>query len=107
MAKRGNPFSGDGPSSKAAFSGKGAGSNSAVKVTAHERKRPVRRIHPSKLEPNGPEASVHEADNAFAADTSQFNTPQGSQTVMGLRGPSERPANHLKGAISLLNRGRA
>lgn len=98
MAKRSNPFRGDGKASgvRAGMSGKGAGSNSAVMVTAHMRKRPVRNI---RVEDQNP-------DNAFSASAGQFDTPQGAQTVMGLQRPGDKPANHLKGAISLLNRSR-
>lgn len=97
MAKRGNPFRADGKASGISKGMKGHPSAESVRVLAHTRRKPVRNI---RVEDQNP-------DNAFAASASEFDTPQGAQTVMGLRGPSEKPANHLKGAISLLNRGRA
>lgn len=105
MAKRSNPFTGDGKASGITKGMTSHPSGKAVQVTAHERKRPVRRIHPSKLEPGGPEADVREADNAFAGAAVDA-AGLGEQERSGLQRPGEKQVNHLKAAIGLMNRSR-
>lgn len=101
MAKRGNPFTGDGRLGRTAWNSKG-GSNSAVKVTAHERKRPVRaHIGPKTVAQNVQERLV---DSMFGGEVS--GDPTGAQNVSGLQRPGEKQVNHLAGAIGLLNRKR-
>lgn len=105
MAKaRGNPFTGDGRLDRRAFDKGLDGARDTVKVLEHTRRKPLKRAHPSKLQPGGPEAEVREADNLFD-DTGQ--NPMGEQSRSGLQRPGDKQVNHLKGAIGLLNARRA
>jgi hypothetical protein len=72
------------------------GKNTSVMVTAHERKRPARKMPVP--------ASDEMADNAFGAQTSEFDAQDAPAIVGGLAG--EPKVNHLKAAVGLLNRRR-
>ncbi len=93
MAKRGNPFTSDAPANRKAWTRGTLDGQSAVKVAAHERKRPVRN---KRVEDQNP-------DNSFAAAA---EGPTGAQNVSGLQRPGDKAVNHLAGAVALLNRKR-
>lgn len=105
MAKRSNPFAGDGKASGIRKAHIGLTSNESVRVEAHTRRKPVRDAA-KKLLGVGKLLQEKEADNAFSGSQEQFSSPQGPQAVSGLQRPGDRPVNHLKGAISLMNRSR-
>lgn len=110
--KRSNPFSADGSMSKAAW--KANTTNEAVKVTAHERKRPIRQARgPANVAQTLRDGGEHVgygrigepvSDNAFHSEA--IEEPQGQQRfTAGLVG--EKSINHLKAAIGLIRKGRA
>jgi len=80
------------------------GKNTSVKVTAHERKRPVR----DRVARDVPTTAQHTvddiADNAFGAHTGEFDEQNSPAITGGLSG--EPAVNHLKAAVGLLNRRR-
>ncbi len=104
--KRGNPFTGDAPASKKAWSHGTLEGHSSVYVEAHTRKKPVKtargvaeREHPAIAQ------TIREdvVDNKF---DNQFDEPSGPQSTSGLQRPGEPQVNHLKAAIGLINRKR-
>ncbi len=103
--KRGNPFTGDGPANRKAWSTGTLQGQDSVRVAAHERKRPVRaHLGPQKKEHAAMAQTVDEriVDNSFAG--AGLESQAGPQNVTGLAG--EPQINHLKAAVGLLNRRR-